>query len=416
MNENIFLMNKAGKLGHPTCPTPIVPCARLNLWEIDEIFKCPIVGACLTLSEQKHLMKKAGICTKALTDYEIHAILVSSCELETQLCGKIQNLLDRKYRKKTDALFEMQKREFMEYWSRCFKSGDYHAALWAGVSRPDMDIHCRREIFADIHMAMHSNAEQRAALTARLSRIEKSGVDMRQRLKEVTDEKRRLEKVNGQLQKENKLLKTKLKAAVNESQALAGRLAAAESERQVQELEQAAVNLQTERTELSESLAERNLKIRELNAANKRLIQECSQLTAVNQQMRESMYHSLNEMRRMSSCDETCPSFDLCSKRVLIVGGIDRMASLYRKMIEDAGGILDHHNGCVNGGARQLEDSLKRADLVLCPVNCNSHAACSLVKKLGKKYEKPTHMMANFSLSAVSRMIYRNGNSNSVNN
>jgi len=119
-------------------------------------------------------------------------------------------------------------------------------------------------------------------------------------------------------------------------------------------------------------------------------------------------------MRRIDPRDEKCPDFDLCRKRVLIVGGIARMESLYRRMIENRGGRLEYHDGNLNGGAKQLESRLMRADIVLCPVNCNSHAACSLVKNLGKKHRKPVHMMPNFSLSAVSRVIGEKGCVNSA--
>ncbi|MGB5158283.1 DUF2325 domain-containing protein [Desulfobacterium sp. N47] len=102
-------------------------------------------------------------------------------------------------------------------------------------------------------------------------------------------------------------------------------------------------------------------------------------------------------------CEPGCPAFDLCRKCVFIVGGIARMETLYRQLIENSGGVFEYHNGHMKGGTKQLENSLKRADIVLCPVNCNSHAACFLIKKLGKKHDKPTHMMANFSLSAISQ-------------
>lgn len=118
---------------------------------------------------------------------------------------------------------------------------------------------------------------------------------------------------------------------------------------------------------------------------------------------------ALCPFREAQSCSSACPSFDLCNKRVLIVGGIARMESLYRKLVEGNGGILDYHEGHMKGGARQLENSLQRADLVLCPVNCNSHGACSLVKQLGKKHNKLVCMMSNFSLSAISRVIETQG-------
>ena len=105
-------------------------------------------------------------------------------------------------------------------------------------------------------------------------------------------------------------------------------------------------------------------------------------------------------------CAESCPSFNLCRQRVLIVGGIERMESRYRKLVEEeGGGILEYHAGHMRGGKKQLEKCLQRADVVLCPVNCNSHGACLMVKNLAKKYRKPVHMMPNFSISAVAGVI-----------
>ena len=104
-------------------------------------------------------------------------------------------------------------------------------------------------------------------------------------------------------------------------------------------------------------------------------------------------------------CDSRCPSYDLCKKRVLIVGGIERMEKAYRKLVEERGGIFEYHAGHMKSGGKGLESSVQRADLVLCPVNCNSHGACLKVKNLGKKFKKPVHMLSNFSLSAVARTM-----------
>ena len=92
-------------------------------------------------------------------------------------------------------------------------------------------------------------------------------------------------------------------------------------------------------------------------------------------------------------------------KRILIVGGIERMETKYRQVIEKEGGVLDYHSGNMQGGVKKLERCLQRADIVLCPVTCNSHGACTMVKRLGKKHKKPVHMMPNFSLHAISRAL-----------
>ena len=108
-------------------------------------------------------------------------------------------------------------------------------------------------------------------------------------------------------------------------------------------------------------------------------------------------------------CDETCPSYDLCQKRVLMVGGLTKMASLYRQVIEAKNGIFEYHDGYMQNGVKNLERRVRRADMVLCPVNCNSHAACALVKKLGKKHKKPVRLLSGASLNAIGEAISGKG-------
>jgi hypothetical protein len=98
-------------------------------------------------------------------------------------------------------------------------------------------------------------------------------------------------------------------------------------------------------------------------------------------------------------------TINLFHKHILIVGGITRMESLYRDFIESHGGIFEYHNGYIRNGKKKLESRLKRADIIVCPINCNSHAACIMVKNLGKKYNKTVHMLASYSLSSVVRVI-----------
>lgn len=104
------------------------------------------------------------------------------------------------------------------------------------------------------------------------------------------------------------------------------------------------------------------------------------------------------------SCRE-CSDFDFGGKKVLVVGGIDRMESSYRELVETCGGSFEHHTGVMKNGAQKLKNSLVRADVVLCPVRCNSHTACQQVKKLGKKFNKPVFFLANFSLNAVTQIM-----------
>ena len=43
-----------------------------RIWEIDIYFKCPVIGACLSVQELKKILKKTGICIKHLNPYQLH--------------------------------------------------------------------------------------------------------------------------------------------------------------------------------------------------------------------------------------------------------------------------------------------------------------------------------------------------------
>lgn len=110
-------------------------------------------------------------------------------------------------------------------------------------------------------------------------------------------------------------------------------------------------------------------------------------------------------MRELNLGSKGCLVRGLCGKRILIVGGLDRLKSSYCSLVEEQGGVCEHHCGCVRGGHRRLAASLKRADLVLCLADCNSHAACMTVKNLGKRLGKPVRMLGSSSLNSVSEAL-----------
>jgi hypothetical protein len=138
---------------------------------------------------------------------------------------------------------------------------------------------------------------------------------------------------------------------------------------------------------------------------NERLNTALCRQQAASERFQTEAREVIEEVVSLNRCEASCPSFDLCRKRILIVGGITRMEALYRELIEGSGGIFEYHDGYMKNGVRNLESRLKRADVVLCPVGCNSHAACTLVKNLGKKHNKPVHMLTSSSLSAVSQAL-----------
>ncbi|MDA3786803.1 MAG: DUF2325 domain-containing protein [Deltaproteobacteria bacterium] len=98
-----------------------------------------------------------------------------------------------------------------------------------------------------------------------------------------------------------------------------------------------------------------------------------------------------------------CPGPTLCHKRILYVGGMHNMIPHYKKLVEQSGAQFSHHDGGREKSKTALHNLLKRADAVLCPVDCVSHDACLRVKKMCKRHCKPFVMMRGAGLSSLAQ-------------
>ncbi len=388
----------------------------LRFWEIDRFFKCPVVGMCLTLSEQMQLLKKTGFQIKNKRPYEIHETLVASSENETRLSRRADNLLNRKLGKAATFLLGLDHEEFMAHCKAAFNDGDCIGALWAAATHPELPIALKGEIFGEVHMIMHWNGEQGEKLKRKLAREQKKLVDMCQDMKEAVRARRLLQKENERLKRNQADLEAKIASAEREKTEREEALAGLERRNRIVELEQENQGLKAELGELFGNFIEKQRQMVSLKEKNMRLSAEFERQRESNNRFKKETQKIIGDVVALNRCEASCPSFDLCKKRILIVGGITRMESLYRELIESSGGIFEYHDGYMKKGVKGLECRLRRADVVLCPVSCNSHAACSLVKNLGKKHNTPVHLMANFSLNAISSMIGGNGGEKSSQN
>lgn len=381
---------------------------RLKLWEIEPFFKCPVVGLCLTSSEQQRILKKAGITLNRGSLFEIHEILVTSVEKENPLSQKVDRLLSQKFWSQAESLRQLEEREFMNHWRASFKAGHYTGAFWTAATMPNLSPVAKLEIYGALHMSMFAAVEIQARDRQRLEHLKGVIKQQAQRIITMNMGRRDLQKKNKDMGLMLTALKAELHAAVRTSEILRNEVEALKTQGRTSKIE-------AENQALREELIGKRMQINVVEQMVNHLKKRSAELEAdlenqrrENSRFKEEAQEVLHEFLHMNRCNNTCPAFDLCRKRILIVGGIARMEALYRRLIEDNGGVFEYHDGYMHAGAKQLESRLKWADIVLCPVNSNSHAACSLVKNLGKKHNKPVHMLANFSLSAVSQALTTN--------
>ena len=378
---------------------------RRRCWEINHFFKCPTIGMCLTLAEQKQLLKKTGLLDKKDGTYDIHEKLVASLESENRLSRRVDNLIDRKYGKQTMPLLNLDADAFTAYFKAAMESGEGAVALWAAGIHPHLPLESSREIFGEIHMAMHWTAQERLKISRKLARQEKELSGLQDRTKAQSRQYRSMKKDIDAYRQTCKRLENELAASQREKTNLQQTLAELDRHQQMEALAMENSRIQQDYVSLSMRLEKALRQVAALEEKNRCLNLQLEEESSLNRHVQAQTQAIIGEMASWNRCDASCPSFDLCKKRILMVGGITRMESLYRELIESRGGVFEYHDGYVKKGAKYLEGCFKRADMVICPVNCNSHAACSIVKNLGKKHNKPVHMLPNSSLNAVSQVI-----------
>ncbi len=375
---------------------------HLRFWEIEKFFKCPVIGWCLDIAEQREILRKERISVKDQSDFKTHEIVVQSLESENHLSRRIDFWLNRKYQKEIKELSSLEQGEFIKHWKASLKRGEVEGILWVAVTKADLSTEARRCIFGDVHMEMHVRAKQIGNERQRLDQERKRSEILAKRVEDVN-------RTNKILERENERLRNELSKTCQFSDTLQRQNHELEKELSRVNENSLIVSLQKENAELrdegkriSQQILAYQRDLRNLQNQNNKLLFKLKKQWQIRSHLSKEPGRAISEFSGSSRHGGPPPSLDLSQRCILIVGGLSKMETLYRQLIEENGGIFEYHDGQMNAGTKKLENQVRRADIVLCPINYNSHAASSAVKRLAKKYKKPLRMLANSSLSAIS--------------
>lgn len=397
--ENISLMDQATQKMERD--SPFSNQGRARFWEVEQHFKCPLVGLCLTLNEQQRLLRKAGLSSRNRSPFTLHEIFVSLSDKDNRLSDRVNSFLNRKYAREIQIMTNMEESAFMSKWKECFDVGEFEGALWVAVTRHGLSGESKHEIFGAVHMSMHRHANETGKLRRRIAFLEKANESLELKIQGHRSEAKALKQENTSLRALHWAIDRKVSLLEKEKAHLEKEYIELRDNKCVAELEERNRKLEAKALEFSAREKSRESENASLSRANENLKEIHSKERKSLDRLRAESREIIREIIQMNRCDESCPSFDLCSKRILFVGGLTRMEDLYRQMIEGNGGVFEYHSGYIKGGTKALEKQLMRADIVLCPINCNSHAACSTVKNMGKKHNKKVHFLRSSSLSAI---------------
>ncbi len=373
---------------------------RLKIWEVQERFKCPVIGWCLEIAEQKELLRKEGIFIRDKSNFEIHEIVVESLGEESHLSRRIDSWLNRKYRKEIRELSPLHEEEFIRHWNASLRKGEVEGILWVAVTKTDLSREVNKIIFGDMHMEMHVRAKQIGNERQRLDQEAKRNEILTEGVREVN-------RTNRILKKENEGLRNEWAMACRLSDSLRGQNQELRSELLKVNENDWIASLQTENAELR---ARRDEILRQISVYERELRKLQNQNSKLRFKLKkqwQARIHQSNEAE--SPIDQNAglrlhdpvSSRDLSQRCILLVGGLPQMEPHYRRLIEGNKGVFEYHDGRMNGGAKELVGRVRRADFVLCCLDHTSHTAALVVRKLCKKQKKPFQMLLKSSLNNI---------------
>lgn len=373
------------------------------IWCISPKYKYPVIGTCLSAEENKKIVKKAGFKVTNESLYDLHLIIMTHLDNENPVSRKVDNYLKNKYRAILRELNVRTVDEIKGLWRSEFENGVFDGLFFYIACNRSMPGDYTEEVFGAVHMMSHSFLERASrdkhkirGLTCSLAVKDEEIAELKRRLRDLRKENLSLRETSEHSQKRL--------ASMEKSYFLSTKTESyqpiIEDNRRLREevvlLEKARNSMETKLNDIEHRNRELESLLAENSALNRHLKKDIEDLA--------SHFSMLNECHQ-SEDEQGGKPLGLFSKRVLIVGGMTKIKHLYQHLVESSGGEFEYHDGYLKRGSKGLDRQVKHSDIIICPVNCNSHNACSKVKKLCQKHKKPLKILSNASISAITTAL-----------
>jgi hypothetical protein len=389
---------------------------KRNMWDHAD-YHCPIIGTCLTTAELRKLATRVQlVLPQNASDYELHGCFVTLAKRPERPAKIVQKFLDRKFMRQMKRFAKAEgDDQLWSLWTEMADAGDIPGAFWAVMRHQGASEKLLAQIYGEVHMLSHlvgastradlrrlaetqAKVEQLTGVLAERKTVLRDAVAVWKRRtleleRELTAERARREKIERERISLRELLETRsLTELGRDNEALAA---------QMEQLQ--------DRLVLSEAEARRQTLIIEGNYREESLLR--SQLAERDSEVEALELALLQGLQPKppcgAACDNpaACPCPHLRGKCVLYVGGRSGLKGQYRLLGKRFGCEVLHHDGGVEQSPQHLQQLLSKADAVVCPVDCVSHDACALVKRMCKSSMKPVLFARSSGLSSLASSL-----------
>jgi uncharacterized coiled-coil protein SlyX len=380
----------------------VVQPVSIKVWDVPGPIQCRLIGVTLSHKDGEAILDKFGVEASPgdCRAYHVHQVLLNHLASRNPVSIHVQKVLKRRLDRHRQALADLSAEGLLE----AIASGDrgrgpIGGLIWAALNAPDAPENMGERLFAVVHMREH----RALAENFEVQPEDDSGVDQAVVIEELGT---RVKRQAAQIDR----LRARLKKTTEDNRGLKASLAAARRQNE-------------ETARLKEDLADRQ-KDKTLIARLRREIEFLSEeigllLTEAGRDVNhgpdqdglplsiETRPCSSPDANRPADCPFRAAGSGLPGKKVALVGGLTSLVPHIRRFVEDRGGALDVHTGHSLKGRTGLEKVVAKADVVLCPVDVNSHFACKQVKKCCRSKNKPCLFMPSSGLSSVRKTLVR---------
>ena len=376
---------------------PQQPGRRRKLWEIDDSYHCSIIGTCLSLRDLQKIANRSNITLlPEATEYAIHVTFVNLVSQRREIAKQVNKLLDRKFRSALDATRRIRSSdELFAYWKSHLKNGQVPGAYWATISHGQCDVLTGQVVFGDVHMLSHMVGAANRADLKRLSELE----DLQKSLSADLEDARIR---NRQMLAERNEIIAEQRRELAEHKGLRGRLVALEAQLAQSQSVSKMTKLMRKSERLSEECEGLKLACEQANSRLEKAEAHAAQISEENMALRARLERVQLEADNAEALlqrglgptaahqDDAAASapIDLEGATVSYIGGRASQICRLRSFVEMANGTFLHHDGGLEDGGGQLHNVLSRGDIVMCPIDCVSHSACTQAKAFCKRAGK----------------------------
>ena len=370
---------------HQPFPEPKRRC----IWELSTSFHCSIIGTCLTTSELRQVLAKIAPGIHQETDHELHGRAVLLAGRRDAASKLLQKALDRRHRSAIGQFSKTRNaEELRKQWGAAVQRAEIPGAYWAVLTHPGATEDLVRHVFAEVHMLSHLVGAANRADIRRLRELETENVALQDKVarqqKQLRDAVVSREATIANL---SDLLSTAI-ASTQHGPRFPATSDSSERETMVRlvgdlrrRLASESANHERIERQLKRLAAELDQERKQRQVLEKRQQELQDELDAAELSLTGQVPESGSNSER---------SISLAGITLLYVGGRTRNIAQLRILAEERGAVFLHHDGGIDDRSGQLTSHVARADLVYFPVDCVSHNAVAVVKRvtrnLGKLY------------------------------